>query len=38
VLREAFVERVFAIARLRELLSGPWRPPDLIGFHTRHKL
>ena len=30
VLREAFVERVFAIARLRELVSGPWRPPDLM--------
>ena len=38
VLREAFVERVFAIARLRELVSGPWRPPDLIGFRARHKL
>ena len=38
MLREAFIERVFAIARLRELLSGPWRPPDLIGFHARHKL
>jgi uncharacterized protein YbgA (DUF1722 family) len=38
VLREAFIERVFAIARLRELVSGPWRPPDLIGFRARHKL
>lgn len=38
VLREAFVERAFACARLRALLSGPWRPRDLIGFHARHKL
>jgi uncharacterized protein YbgA (DUF1722 family) len=38
VLREAFVERVFAGARLRALLSGPWHPRDLIGFHARHKL
>jgi uncharacterized protein YbgA (DUF1722 family) len=38
VLREAFVERVFARARLRELLDGPWRPRDLIAFHARHKL
>jgi uncharacterized protein YbgA (DUF1722 family)/uncharacterized protein YbbK (DUF523 family) len=38
VLREAFTERVFASARLRDLLSRPWRPRDLIGFHARHKL
>jgi uncharacterized protein YbgA (DUF1722 family)/uncharacterized protein YbbK (DUF523 family) len=38
LLREAFAERVFATARLRDLLSGPWRPRDLIAFHTRHKL
>ena len=38
LLREAFAERVFAAARLRELLSGPWRPRDLIAFHARHKL
>jgi len=38
VLREAFVERVFAGARLRALLSGAWRPRDLIDFHARHKL
>lgn len=37
-LREAFVERVFARARLRELLEGPWQPRDLVAFHTRHKL
>ncbi|MBB6349685.1 uncharacterized protein YbgA (DUF1722 family)/uncharacterized protein YbbK (DUF523 family) [Nonomuraea muscovyensis] len=38
VLREAFVERVFAHAQLRDLLSGDWRPRDLIGFHARHKM
>ena len=37
-LREAFTERVFASARLRALLSGPWQPRDLIDFHARHKL
>lgn len=38
VLREAFTERIFAAARLRELLTGPWSPGDLVGFHARHKL
>ncbi len=38
LLREHFVERVFAHARLREFLSGPWRPRDLVAFHSRHKL
>jgi uncharacterized protein YbgA (DUF1722 family)/uncharacterized protein YbbK (DUF523 family) len=38
LLREAFAEQVFAAARLRELLSAPWRPRDLITFHARHKL
>ncbi len=37
-LREAFTERIFAAARLRELLAGPWSPGDLVGFHARHKL
>jgi len=37
-LREAFAERVFAAARLRSLLSGPWEPRDLVAFHARHKL
>ena len=37
-LREAFVERVFAAARLRALLAGPWQPRDLVEFHARHKL
>ena len=38
VLREAFTERIFASARLRALLSAPWQPRDLTGFHARHKL
>ncbi|MEU5987935.1 DUF523 and DUF1722 domain-containing protein [Spirillospora sp. NPDC047418] len=38
VLREHFVERVFAHARLRELFAGDWRPRDLVAFHSRHKL
>jgi uncharacterized protein YbgA (DUF1722 family)/uncharacterized protein YbbK (DUF523 family) len=37
-LRESFVERVFAAARLRELLARPWQPRDLVTFHARHKL
>ncbi|MGW5875245.1 YbgA family protein [Nocardiopsis terrae] len=38
VLREHFVERVFAHARLRALLESDWRPRDLVEFHARHKL
>jgi uncharacterized protein YbgA (DUF1722 family)/uncharacterized protein YbbK (DUF523 family) len=38
VLREEFTERIFAFARLRELLSAPWMPRDLVAFHARHKL
>jgi uncharacterized protein YbgA (DUF1722 family)/uncharacterized protein YbbK (DUF523 family) len=37
-LREAFTERIFAAARLRTLLDGPWEPRDLVAFHARHKL
>jgi uncharacterized protein YbgA (DUF1722 family)/uncharacterized protein YbbK (DUF523 family) len=37
VLREEFTERIFAFARLRELLAGPWQPRDLVSFHARHK-
>lgn len=37
-LREMFIERIFAAARLRELLSSAWQPRDLIAFHERHKL
>ncbi|WP_231335494.1 YbgA family protein [Actinomadura graeca] len=38
VLREHFIERVYARARLRELFAGDWRPRDLVAFHSRHKL
>ncbi len=38
LLREAFVEQVWARARLHQLFGGPWRLRDLIGFHARHKL
>ena len=38
LLREAFVERVFAAARLRSLLAGALSARDLVGFHARHKL
>jgi uncharacterized protein YbgA (DUF1722 family)/uncharacterized protein YbbK (DUF523 family) len=38
LLREAFVEQVWARARLNQLFGSPWRLRDLIGFHARHKL
>jgi uncharacterized protein YbgA (DUF1722 family)/uncharacterized protein YbbK (DUF523 family) len=37
-LREAFVERIFAAARLRGLFGFAWEPRDLVSFHARHKL
>jgi uncharacterized protein YbgA (DUF1722 family)/uncharacterized protein YbbK (DUF523 family) len=37
-LRTEFCERIFAAARLRELLSGPWTSAGLVAFHARHKL
>jgi len=37
-LRESFVERIFAWARLRELFASAWRPRDLVAFHAQHKL
>ena len=37
-LREDFVERIFAAARLRSFLGGPWWAGDLVAFHARHKL
>jgi uncharacterized protein YbgA (DUF1722 family)/uncharacterized protein YbbK (DUF523 family) len=37
-LRAAFTERIFAAARLRTLLDGPWTAGDLVAFHARHKL
>jgi uncharacterized protein YbgA (DUF1722 family)/uncharacterized protein YbbK (DUF523 family) len=38
VLRENFIERVFAYDRLRALFDGPWTHKDLVAFHTAHKL
>jgi hypothetical protein len=38
VLRENFVERVFAYQRLRALFSGRWTTHSLVVFHARHKL
>jgi uncharacterized protein YbgA (DUF1722 family) len=38
VLRENFIERIFVLARWREVLSGDGSRASLIGFHTKHKL
>jgi uncharacterized protein YbgA (DUF1722 family)/uncharacterized protein YbbK (DUF523 family) len=37
VLRENFIERVFAYHRLRNAFDGRWRPRQAVGFHTAHK-
>jgi uncharacterized protein YbgA (DUF1722 family)/uncharacterized protein YbbK (DUF523 family) len=37
-LRENFVERVFAYARLQELWRGRWTLGGLVAFHTAHKM
>ncbi len=37
-LRESFVERVFAYARLRTLWRGRWTVGGLVAFHTAHKM
>ncbi|MFD0683169.1 YbgA family protein [Actinomadura fibrosa] len=37
-LRDHFVERIFAHARLRHLFGGGWEPRDLVAFHSAHKL
>ena len=37
-LRENFIERVFAYARLRALFAGRWNAGALVRFHTAHKL
>jgi uncharacterized protein YbgA (DUF1722 family)/uncharacterized protein YbbK (DUF523 family) len=37
-LREGFVERVFAYARLQELWAGRWTLGALVAFHTAHKM
>jgi len=38
VLRENWVERVFAYRRLRALFAGRWTPGRVVAFHTAHKL
>jgi len=38
LLRETFIEQVFARRRLGQLFSGRWRTRDLVDFHARHKL
>jgi uncharacterized protein YbgA (DUF1722 family)/uncharacterized protein YbbK (DUF523 family) len=38
VLRENFIERVFAYDRLRALFEGRWTQQSLIAFHTAHKM
>lgn len=38
LLRENFIERVFALKRWREVLEGSKRMGDLVDFHTREKL
>jgi uncharacterized protein YbgA (DUF1722 family)/uncharacterized protein YbbK (DUF523 family) len=37
-LRESFVERVFALRRLRALFGARWSHGELVAFHTAHKL
>lgn len=38
VVRENFIERVFAYQRLRALFTGRWTTHGLVVFHSRHKL
>ncbi len=38
VLRENFIERVFAYDRLRALFDGRWTQGALVAFHTAHKM
>ena len=37
-LRENFIERVFAVRRLKDLFTARWTIGDLVGFHTTHKM
>jgi uncharacterized protein YbgA (DUF1722 family)/uncharacterized protein YbbK (DUF523 family) len=36
-LRENFIERVFALHRLRQLFGDRWRRGDVVAFHAREK-
>jgi uncharacterized protein YbgA (DUF1722 family)/uncharacterized protein YbbK (DUF523 family) len=38
VLRENFIERIFAYRRLRDLFQGRWTLGQLVDFHAAHKL
>lgn len=38
LLRENFIERVFAYRRCRQLFSGEWTMGDLVSFHASEKL
>lgn len=38
VIRENFIERIFAYHRLQKLFRGPWRRDGLVAFHTAHKM
>lgn len=38
VIREHFIERIYAFRRVRRLLEDQARVGDLVQFHTRHKL
>lgn len=38
MLRENFIERVFAYRRLRQLFAGRWTIGDLVRFHANEKL
>ncbi|MFO7610734.1 MAG: DUF523 and DUF1722 domain-containing protein [Candidatus Krumholzibacteriia bacterium] len=37
VLRENFIERVFALHRLKRLFAGRWKRGDVVAFHSREK-
>jgi len=38
VLRENFIERIFAYQRVKDLFRGDWTAGEVVAFHTRHKL
>jgi uncharacterized protein YbgA (DUF1722 family)/uncharacterized protein YbbK (DUF523 family) len=38
VLRENFIERIFAYRRVRQLFEMRWSAGDIVAFHTSHKL
>lgn len=38
LLRENFMERVYAFRRVKDLFNGVWRRKDIINFHSREKL